>query len=865
VTITDATGVPTAGSLVPRIYYRKPAGSWFSQPGVLTSGGATNGTWDFTIVVADLGGLMIGDVVEYYVIAQDLVVPTNIGSNPGGVVATDVNTVITHPGAPNSTTAVSSLSGTYSVGAGGDFTTLTAAVNAYNNSCLTGPVVFNLIDASYPGETFPIEIQANSFASAVNTLTIKPNATATVEGTITGCIISLRGADHVILDGSNSGSDDRSLTLINNAITANSCVVCVQSLGAAMGAENNTIKNLQIQAGEIGSTTTLHTFGIWVGGTAISNTGTGADNDNLLLQNNAIRKARYGIYARGLATATANDNLRIIGNEIGSDDPTLYVTFRGLDITYAEGMNIEGNRIFNLIQALSASNAAIDIGAGVNNSAIVRNDIQSVYSNSTGGWGAYGINFNTSTSVNNNLIANNFISDIRGVNYSSGSTTFNGFGIRLVGGTNTKVYNNSVNMFGDITIISGSPTQPNSAAFLVTSTVVTGLDVRNNIFRNVQTFVSGTPKIYSIWVPASYSGFSTINNNAYFGTDGPPGNPTTYHVGRAGTVDYTTLAAWQAITAQEANSVFVDPVFVSPTNLHLVPGQNPLLQGGAVPLPEVLVDIDGSARGLPRTIGAHELNLCAVSISSVTSSGACGGQSSGSIQIAATCMGCTGTLEYSIDNGVNWETSGNFVNLAPGNYTVVVRDSGNPACQDVWSANPVEVEEFPNPVVTLNISNNNSQWCSGELRTLTGNPSGGSYSSSGPVNLIGNQATATGPGAITITYFYTDQNGCSDTASLAFTGVAGPVLSATVVEPSTCFSLDGEIDLSISGGVGPFTYTWTTPDGQGLVQGQQDQSGLSVRHLYGDGNGPGYRLHRLPDQPFDRTGRLWRVSPGCFN
>src|SRR5207248_184442 len=78
-TITDASGVPTSGSLVPRIYYKKNAGSYFSQPGTLTSGSGTNGTWSFTIVAADMGGVAGGDTISYYVIAQDTASPTNIG------------------------------------------------------------------------------------------------------------------------------------------------------------------------------------------------------------------------------------------------------------------------------------------------------------------------------------------------------------------------------------------------------------------------------------------------------------------------------------------------------------------------------------------------------------------------------------------------------------------------------------------------------------------------------------------------------------------------------------------------------------------------------------------------------------------
>ncbi|MBL7765211.1 MAG: right-handed parallel beta-helix repeat-containing protein [Chitinophagaceae bacterium] len=102
--ISDVSGVPTAGLLMPRIYYRKNAGAWFSQPGTLISGNGFNGSWSFNIQATAMGGLTTGDIVQYYIIAQDNASPTpNIGSNPAsGLIATDVNNVTGAPVAPNS-------------------------------------------------------------------------------------------------------------------------------------------------------------------------------------------------------------------------------------------------------------------------------------------------------------------------------------------------------------------------------------------------------------------------------------------------------------------------------------------------------------------------------------------------------------------------------------------------------------------------------------------------------------------------------------------------------------------------------------------------------------------------------------------
>ena len=47
----------------------------------------------------------------------------------------------------------------------------------------------------------------------------------------------------------------------------------------------------------------------------------------------------------------------------------------------------------------------------------------------------------------------------------------------------------------------------------------------------------------------------------------------------------------------------------------------------------------------------------------------------------------------------------------------------------------------------------------------------------------------------------------------------------------TCNGLtDGTIDLTVTGGTGPGTYiyNWNTPDGSGLINGQEDQNGLGA-------------------------------------
>jgi len=48
-----------------------------------------------------------------------------------------------------------------------------------------------------------------------------------------------------------------------------------------------------------------------------------------------------------------------------------------------------------------------------------------------------------------------------------------------------------------------------------------------------------------------------------------------------------------------------------------------------------------------------------------------------------------GTLEYSVNNGTDWQSSANFSGLAPGNYHIKVRLEATPSCETAYAGNPV--------------------------------------------------------------------------------------------------------------------------------------------------------------------------------
>ncbi|MBZ0198384.1 MAG: hypothetical protein K8H86_00835, partial [Ignavibacteriaceae bacterium] len=112
VTVTDASGVPTAAPGWPMLYWIKTGGSWTPQQPTSVAG--SEYTYNFG------AGTATGDVVSYYVVAQDGATTPNVGASPslgaGGFTA-NPPAASTPPTTPNSYTITAvSLAGDYTVG-----------------------------------------------------------------------------------------------------------------------------------------------------------------------------------------------------------------------------------------------------------------------------------------------------------------------------------------------------------------------------------------------------------------------------------------------------------------------------------------------------------------------------------------------------------------------------------------------------------------------------------------------------------------------------------------------------------------------------------------------------------------------------
>jgi trimeric autotransporter adhesin len=586
-TITDASGLPIAGIGLPVLYWKINSGSFI--PVQATYLGSSQYSFTFG------SGVLLNDVVYYYIVAQDNVTPIpNIGSNPsGGASGFTYNppACSTPPTTPYSYQIVGSMCGNYNVGTGQTYATITAAIADINLKEIICPVTLTLTDASYSAsETFPLVINTIAGSSAVNTVTIKPapGVFPVISGSSTTSIIKLNGTQNLIIDGSNSGGTTRDLTILNTVASGTTAVVWLGSIGPGLGASNNIIKNCVISNGFNVSTS----YGVFIGSATGIGTA-GPDNHNVTIQNNLISKSYYGIYAAGTTSGLFN-NLNILNNTLGSAVVSDYIGYYAIYLNGANMPVVKGNEVYNMITSAATNQTAVWLNGDLISPLVEGNKIHDLQNNNTGGWGAWGINVNAA-SVTGAIIQNNVIYNITTINYSTSSTTYNPFGIRLVAGAGHKIYHNTVHLTG--TQFNSGTTGTLSACLLLTASSVTGLDIRDNIFTNNLEGLAGSVS-YCVYAPAGTT-FSTINYNDYYAYG-------TYGILGFLGANQTTLAGWQTATGQDASSVVINPVYVSTTNLHPT---NTALDNLGFYFSSIPKDFDGLTRTSPPDMGAYEFGI----------------------------------------------------------------------------------------------------------------------------------------------------------------------------------------------------------------------------------------------------------------
>lgn len=178
----------------------------------------------------------------------------------------------------------------------------------------------------------------------------------------------------------------------------------------------------------------------------------------------------------------------------------------------------------------------------------------------------------------------------------------------------------------------------------------------------------------------------------------------------------------------------------------------------------------------------------------------CHGDNNGAIYAYAT--GGTGSIMYSLDN-ITYQSGGSFTNLVAGSYTVYAKDANG--CIQTRS---VILTEPPALVINNSVSN---VVCSG------GNDGAIDLSiSGGTIPYFFNWSTgettedifnlAAGSYSVTVT----DANGCTSSLSLVITQSTNVLsVNGVIIDATSATSADGGVNLTATGGTGPYSYLWS--------------------------------------------------------
>lgn len=582
-----------------------------------------------------------------------------------------------------------SLSGTYYIGAAGTapggtnptFSSLKAACDSINNSAITGNCTFYITSDVIEPYTGSVGI-----GLAVNpdpyTITFKPYTG--VQPTITfnyptdlnsgpsGAFVigipgkgnvtwdSLRITKNIVFDGSNTnGGTTRDLTL-QSALTAqrNSMPIVIVGNVSNVVVKNcnifykakgvSTSGNLFVSAVQIRSRNYLSTD--WVPtNITLDNNHISANFDSVAQSAQAI-----GFYQSGTPLPSTFPNNIVIKNNL------LEGKRRVISLYIAGSTTITNNElILNQDIAANTTNEAIYAANVMTGSVIaIQNNKFSKISSKTSGTGygdaAINIESNGTYNVNNNMIY--------GFQLTAANPTAYLIGIRDTSSTSTlNCYFNSIYM-NDISDI-GTGTVAYKGILISKGTN----DVKDNIVFSAET---NFPNY--CFSREGTAGTLTSDYNDFYTSDAINGN-----VGYWNNAATLTLANWKTASLLDANSLSVNPGFVSTTDLHLSSSSSPVV-GKGTPIVSITSDIDGNPRSATPSIGADEVKS---GLSGTYYIGAAGTAPGGtnpnfSSLSAATKMldsaGVSGNVTFYFTSSLT-ETVNSTIGLNPAPFTVTFK------------------------------------------------------------------------------------------------------------------------------------------------------------------------------------------------
>jgi hypothetical protein len=752
------------------------------------------------------------------------------------------------------------------------YTTLKGAFDAVNAGTHQGSITISITASTT--ETATASLNASGSGSASYTaVNIAPAASTTpsISGSISsGPVVKLNGSNNVTINGSNNNTTTRDLTITNTSTTSSN-VLQIGSVGTTP-VTNVMVKNCSIINGTNTSTAVL------VGDAAV--VGSPGYFSNITIQNNSIQKAYIGLYCYATVATGNGNNTIVTGNDLNSSG-TNAIRLVGVYMQGLNGATISNNNIGNFETASAEFDRAIWLATGTTNTTVSgntisglnysgtssyapiginvspgvtsanvtvsgntitnltssgtgttmgifsysaasgitfsKNKVSNIKNTNTGGYGAAGMLFASTINTAATDIVNNFVWDVAAYGYNGYGSGDNGNGIVIDGGGGYNIYFNTVLMNTDQTLTGGH----RSSALLVTANVTASgvINLRNNVLVNTQTIGNANSRLVLSDLASSGSAvFSAIDYNDYYAT-----STNLSSLGTNASIT-NTLAQLQTSLGSNTNSKNIQPVFVSATDLHMVPGSNITLGNLGLTISGITSDIDGDTRTATPDMGADEFITCtAVNFTTQPAN-------------TATCVNSNASFTIATSNGTQYQwqvnTGSGFTNITnnstySGATTATLTITGATAamsgytyrCQVTVTAacgatpsNAATLTVNSGPAATIT-AGGSTTFCTGGSVVLNATPTGSNFTyqwqqnSSNISGATNASYTATASGNYTVLMTNTT-TACSAT-SAATTVTVGPPPTAAIT-PSGTVNICQNSTTSLSAGSGTgLTYQWS--------------------------------------------------------
>ena len=404
-------------------------------------------------------------------------------------------------------------------------------------SCgIDGPVVFNVVVGSGP-YTEQLILDTIPGTSVTNTVTFNGNGeTIKFSSTVTDerAVIKMRTTDHVIFD-----------SLVIDATPVGAGTTYGYGIHLMNNADSNTFRKCTILNTTSSNSTNYAGILITSSNTSATTTGLTLCDDNLF-DNNIITGGYYGVSAVGISS-----NL-ISGNKFTNNTVREFYTY-GFYINANDGTIIEGNTITRPTRATPITEFNGVYVTGVSQGLkISKNRIHNPFGaalTSTGGFYGVYITGSDALSTSPNVISNNLI--------------YNTNGAGVVYGFYNSSSNNAHYYHNTIVLDNPSSTSTSVTRGFYQITDAAGIQFKNNIISITR---GGTGTKHAVYLSTATTEFFADRNN-YYENAGGTNNYLGYY-----TTNRNDLAAWQAATLQDGNSLTINPDFLNPVGGDYTPG-----------------------------------------------------------------------------------------------------------------------------------------------------------------------------------------------------------------------------------------------------------------------------------------------------